>query len=105
MDQVTQTSARPADVPPLDRRDALQRGPVSGRPLSAFLRLDPVRSSHRIRSHEDDAMTNPHNRTLSKRIVDRLAVDGKDAMFRDCDLPGFGLGVIVAPVDGHKGLA
>ena len=30
---------------------------------------------------------------LSKRIVDRLAVDGKDAVFWDCGLPGFGVRV------------
>ena len=32
-------------------------------------------------------------RTLTKRIVDRLAVDDKDAVFRDRELPGFGLRV------------
>ena len=32
-------------------------------------------------------------RTLSKRIVDRLAVDDKDAIFWDRELPGFGLRV------------
>ena len=32
-------------------------------------------------------------RTLSKRIVDRLAVNGKDAVFWDSDLPGFGVRV------------
>ena len=32
-------------------------------------------------------------RTLSKRIVDRLAVDDKDAVFWDRELPGFGLRV------------
>ena len=31
--------------------------------------------------------------TLSKRIVDRLAVDGKDAVFWDRKLPGFGVRV------------
>ena len=31
--------------------------------------------------------------TLSKRIVDRLAVDGKDAVFWDRGLPGFGVRV------------
>ena len=30
-------------------------------------------------------------RTLSRRIVDRLAVTGKDAVFWDSDLPGFGI--------------
>ena len=38
-------------------------------------------------------MATPQYRTLSKRIVDRLAVDGKDAVFRDRELPGFGLRV------------
>ena len=32
-------------------------------------------------------------RTLSNRIVDRLAVDDKDAVFWDRELPGFGLRV------------
>ena len=31
--------------------------------------------------------------TLSKRIVDRLSVDHKDAVFWDRDLPGFGVRV------------
>ena len=31
--------------------------------------------------------------TLSKRIIDRLAVDDKDAVFWDRDLPGFGIRV------------
>ena len=31
--------------------------------------------------------------TLSKRIIDRLAVDNKDAVFWDRDLPGFGIRV------------
>ena len=30
---------------------------------------------------------------LSKRIIDRLWVDGKDAVFWDRDLPGFGIRV------------
>ena len=30
-------------------------------------------------------------RTLTKRIVDRLAVDDKDAVFWDRELPEFGL--------------
>ena len=38
-------------------------------------------------------MTSRQYRTLSKRIVDRLAVDDKDAVFRDRELPGFGLRV------------
>ena len=28
---------------------------------------------------------------LSKRIIDRLSVEGKDAVFWDRDLPGFGI--------------
>ena len=32
-------------------------------------------------------------RTLNKRMVDGLSVDGKDAVFWDCDLPGFGVRV------------
>ena len=32
-------------------------------------------------------------RTLNKRMVDRLSVDGKDAVFWDRDLPGFGVRV------------
>ena len=31
--------------------------------------------------------------TLSKRIIDRLSVDDKDAVFWDRDLPGFGIRV------------
>ena len=38
-------------------------------------------------------MNNGQYRTLSKRIVDRLLVDGKDAVFWDRDLPGFGVRV------------
>ena len=38
-------------------------------------------------------MNNGQYRTLSKRIVDRLLVDGKDAVFWDRDLPGFGIRV------------
>ena len=38
-------------------------------------------------------MNNGQYRTLSKRIVDRLSVDGKDAVFWDRDLPGFGVRV------------
>ncbi len=33
------------------------------------------------------------DRTLSKGIVDRLAVNGKDAVFRDSEFPGFGVRV------------
>ena len=36
-------------------------------------------------------MTPRQYRTLSKRIVDRLAVDDEDAVFWDRELPGFGL--------------
>ncbi len=32
-------------------------------------------------------------RTLTKRTVDRLSVNGKDAVFWDNDLPGFGVRV------------
>ena len=35
-------------------------------------------------------------RTLTKRIVDRLAVDGKDAVFWDSDLPGFGIRILAS---------
>ena len=38
-------------------------------------------------------MPERQHRTLTKRIVDRLAVNGKDAVFWDCDLPGFGVRV------------
>ena len=38
-------------------------------------------------------MNNGQYRTLSKRIVDRLSVHGKDAVFWDRDLPGFGVRV------------
>ena len=38
-------------------------------------------------------MLKKHYRTLSKRTVDGLAVDGKDALFWDRKLPGFGVRV------------
>ena len=38
-------------------------------------------------------MPQPNYRTLSKRVVDRLSVDGKDAVFWDRELPGFGIRV------------
>ena len=38
-------------------------------------------------------MPKKHYRTLSKRTVDGLAVDGKDALFWDRKLPGFGVRV------------
>ena len=38
-------------------------------------------------------MARPQGHTLTKRIVDRLSVDGKDAIFWDRDLPGFGVRV------------
>ena len=38
-------------------------------------------------------MTSRQYRTLTKRIVDRLEVDDKDAVFWDRELPGFGLRV------------
>ena len=41
----------------------------------------------------NESMATRHYRTLSKRIVDRLAVDDKDAVFWDRELPGFGLRV------------
>lgn len=47
--------------------------------------------SRRGRKNED--MPERQYRILTKRIVDRLAVDGKDAVFRDRELPGFGVRV------------
>ena len=44
-----------------------------------------------MRSNE--SMATRQYRTLTKRIVDRLAVDDKDALFWDRELPGFGLRV------------
>ena len=38
-------------------------------------------------------MAQAQHRTLSKRVVDRLSVDGKDAVFLDRDLAGFGVRV------------
>ena len=38
-------------------------------------------------------------RTLTKRTVDRLSVNGKDAVFWDNELPGFGDGL--APTPGN----
>ena len=34
-------------------------------------------------------MARPQGHALTKRIVDRLSVDSKDAIFWDRDLPGF----------------
>ena len=41
----------------------------------------------------NEPMSPRQYRTLTKRIVDRLAVDDKDAVFWDRELPGFGLRV------------
>ena len=41
-------------------------------------------------------MANRQYRTLNKRMVDRLSVDGKDAVFWDRDLPGFGVRVYLS---------
>jgi len=41
-------------------------------------------------------MPERQHRTLTKRIVDRLAVNGKDAVFWDSGLPGFGIRVYVS---------
>ena len=41
----------------------------------------------------NELMATHQYRTLTKRIVDRLAVDDKDAVFWDRELPGFGLRV------------
>lgn len=38
-------------------------------------------------------MAQARYRTLPERVVDRLSVDGKDAIFRDCDSAGFGIRV------------
>ena len=38
-------------------------------------------------------MSQRQYRTLTKRIVDRLSVDGKDAVFWDRELPGYGVRV------------
>ncbi len=38
-------------------------------------------------------MARPQGHALTKRIVDRLSVDSKDAIFWDRDLPGFGVRV------------
>ena len=38
-------------------------------------------------------MAQAQYRTLSKRVVDRLSVNGKDAIFWDRDLAGFGVRV------------
>ena len=38
-------------------------------------------------------MARPQGQALTKRIVDRLSVDDKDAIFWDRDLPGFGVRV------------
>ena len=41
----------------------------------------------------DRAMTKLRDRRISQRTVEGLSVEEKDAVFWDCDLPGFGLGV------------
>ena len=41
----------------------------------------------------NESLATRQYRTLSKRIVDRLAVDDKDTVFWDRELPGFGLRV------------
>ncbi|MCY4269019.1 MAG: hypothetical protein OXE80_02445 [Gammaproteobacteria bacterium] len=38
-------------------------------------------------------MAKPRHLRLSKRVVDRLPVDGGDIVFRDRELPGFGVRV------------
>ena len=38
-------------------------------------------------------MAQAQYRTLSKRVLDRLSVNGKDAIFWDHDLAGFGIRV------------
>ena len=38
-------------------------------------------------------MAQAQYRTLSKRVLDRLSVNGKDAIFWDRDLAGFGIRV------------
>ena len=38
-------------------------------------------------------MPETHYRRISKRVVDRLSVDGRDAVFWDRELPGFGIRV------------
>ena len=38
-------------------------------------------------------MSKTNDLTISKRIVDSLSVEGKDAVFWDHDLPGFGVRV------------
>ena len=38
-------------------------------------------------------------RTLTKRTVDRLAVNGKDAVFWDNELPGFGVRVYPSGIE------
>ena len=38
-------------------------------------------------------------RTLSKRTVDALSVNGKDAIFWDRDLPGFGVRVYPSGIE------
>ena len=35
-------------------------------------------------------MAQARYRTLSRRVLDRLSVNGKDTIFRDRDLAGFG---------------
>ena len=59
----------------------------------AALTVGSFAAGRRLESKEDLDMNNGQYRTLSKRIVDALSVDGKDAVFGDRDLPGFGVRV------------
>ena len=47
-------------------------------------------------------MAHAQYRSLSKRVVDRLSVNGKDAIFRDCDLAGFGVRVYPSGKKQHQ---
>ena len=51
------------------------------------------------RMRRNEPMATHQYRTLTKRIVDRLAVDDKDAVFWDRELPGFGLRVYPSGIE------
>ena len=47
-------------------------------------------------------MAQAQYRTLSKRVLDRLSVNGKDAIFWDHDLAGFGIRVYPSGIEGTR---
>ena len=46
-----------------------------------------------LKPAKGNAVPKRHERVISKRLVDALSVEDKDAIFWDLDLPGFGVRV------------